>query len=207
MPAVGPCLPRQLSAIVPRFAGRELGYPAPSILERETALIERRTEAERFEALDSYGVLGTPPEPEFDNIAQIAALVCRVPIALVNFVAEHRQWFKAEIGFGKCEPPIGVAFCAHALRQPDLFVVPDALQDPRFDHDPLVTNWPHARFYAGAVVLSGEGFPIGTVCVFDDKPRDGLTLVQGEVLLILARQVTTILEYRRKLARFASPAA
>jgi GAF domain-containing protein len=156
------------------------------------------TEAERLKALHSYGILDTPPEPEFDGIARIAAVVCQTPIALVNFVAEDRQWFKAEIGVGRRETPLDVAFCTHALLQPDLFVVPDTHKDPRFNCNPLVTDWPHLRFYAGALVLSGEGLPVGTVCVLDQEPRDGLTAEQGEVLLILARQVTTLLEYRRK---------
>jgi GAF domain-containing protein len=159
------------------------------------------TEAERLEALQSYGILDTAPEPEFDGIARIAALVCRTPIALVNFVAEHRQWFKAEIGLGRRETPIELAFCTHALRQPDLFIVPDTLLDPRFDCHPLVTQWPYLRFYAGSLVLSGEGLPIGTVCVLDREPRDGVTMAQGEVLLILARQVAAILDYRRRLAQ------
>lgn len=163
-------------------------------------------EAERLAALKSYGILDTDPEPEFDGVARIASLVCRAPIALVNFVAEDRQWFKAEVGIGRRETPISVAFCSHALLQPGLFVVPDTTKDLRFNCNPLVTGEPHLRFYAGALVISGEGLPIGTVCVLDRKPREGLSLEQGEVLTILAQQVSVILEYRRKLAN-AAPAA
>jgi GAF domain-containing protein len=161
----------------------------------------RWSEAERLAALYTYEILDTPPEEVFDDLARIAAHVCSTPIALVNFLAEDRQWFKAEIGIGRRETPIEIAFCAHAILQPDLFVVPDAAQDARFSCNPLVTEEPHLRFYAGALIRSGTGVPVGTLCVFDHLPHHGITLEQGDILLALARQATVLLEYRLALRR------
>jgi GAF domain-containing protein len=161
------------------------------------------SEPERLAALDAYGILNTPPEQEFDELARIAAHVCSTPIALVSFVAEHRQWFKAEVGFGRRETPIDLAFCSHAIRQPDLFVIPDTTKDPRFRSNPLVTGQPHVRFYAGALITTANGIPLGTLCVMDQVPRPGITLEQGDMLLTLAHQAMVLLEYRltqRKLS-------
>src|SRR5829696_2057035 len=146
------------------------------------------TEAERLSALDSYQVLDTPPEPAFDDIARIAAHVCAAPIAVVNFIDEQRQWFKAEIGLGVRETPLDVSICAHAILQPGLFVVPDTTRDSRFNCNPLVTGEPHLRFYAGALLQTPEGLPLGTVCVLDYQPRT-LTDEQAFTLQALARQV------------------
>jgi GAF domain-containing protein len=163
----------------------------------------RRGEAERLAALHAYDILDTPPEQEFDDLARIAAHVCAAPIALVSFLAEDRQWFKAEIGFGRRETPIELAFCFHAVHQPQLFVVPDARQDARFAGNPLVTGEPHLRFYAGALIFSALGTPIGSLCVFDYEPRLGITVAQGEILIALARQSSVLLEYRLAVARLA----
>ena len=131
--------------MVPRVAKVEPRYLGSSALARDSD-VSQWTEAERLAALHSYGILDTPPEPAFDGIARIAALVCRTPMALVNFVAEDRQWFKAEIGVGRRETPLAMAICTHALLQPDLFVVPDTLAEARFACNPLVTGWPHLQF-------------------------------------------------------------
>ena len=162
------------------------------------------SEAERLAALDSYHVLDTPPEPAFDDIAKIAAHVCAAPIAAVNFIAEHRQWFKSEIGLGVRQTPLDVSICARAILQRGLFVVPDTTLDPRFNCNPLVTGEPHLRFYAGALLETNDGLPLGTLCVLDHTPRpNGLTPEQAFTLEALARQVMTELELRRALARQA----
>jgi GAF domain-containing protein len=110
-------------------------------------------------------------------------------------IEDHRQWFKAEIGLGVRETPLDSSICAHAILQPGLFVVPDTSKDPRFDRNPLVTGEPYLRFYAGALLQTPEGLPLGTVCVLDDKPRD-LTDEQAFTLQALARQVMAHLELR-----------
>jgi PAS domain-containing protein len=124
--------------------------------------------------------------------------VCNAPIAVVNLIDEKRQFFKAEIGLGVREAPVDISICAHGLLQPGLFVVPDTTKDERFVCNPLVTGEPHLRFYAGALLETPEGHPIGTVCVLDFHPRpDGGTPEQGETLQALARAVMAHLELRR----------
>lgn len=157
-------------------------------------------EAERSAALDSYGILDSPREADFDDIALIASQVCGTPIAVVNLVDTHRQFFMSEVGLGVRETPIDSAFCTHAILAEDLIVVPDALKDPRFDCNPLVIGEPGLRFYAGAVMKTPEGMPIGTVCVLDYVPRE-LTSDQIRTLSLLAKRAQTQLELRRALGR------
>lgn len=158
------------------------------------------TEAERVAALQSYAILDTPTEPEFDDLVRLAAEVFDAPIAVVNLVAQDRQWFKAETGIGAREMPLDVSICAHAILQNDFMVIPDTRDDPRFAGNPLVTAQEGLRFYAGALLRSTEGLPIGTVCVLDRSPRpQGITAHQRLVLEVLARQVMTQLELRRAL--------
>ena len=157
-------------------------------------------EEERLAALRRYAILDTPPEPDFDDLVRVAAQVCQTPVSLISLVDQGRQWFKAEIGFGKRETPLVESICATAILQPGLFVVPDTAQDPRFQGNPLVQGEPHLRFYAGALLESPEGLPLGNLCVLDTKPRD-LTQEQRFILKTLARQVMAQLELRRALAR------
>jgi GAF domain-containing protein len=157
-------------------------------------------EPERLGALARYEILDTPREPQFDDVARLAADIFEAPIAVVNLIAEGRQWFKAEVGIGADELPLNVSICAHAILQPGTFIVPDTTQDARFSCNPLVTGEPSLRFYAGALLETPEGFPLGTVCVLDTKPRpNGITARQRLTLEVLARQVMTQLELRRAL--------
>ena len=151
------------------------------------------TEAERLAALACYGVMDSPRERVFDEIAALAAAICQTPIAVVNFIGSTRQFFKAEVGLGVRETPVDVSFCAHALLEQEFMLVPDAALDPRFACNPLVTGPPHIRFYAGALLRTREGVAIGTVCVLDTAPRS-LTAEQEQTLRILARQVMTQLD-------------
>ncbi|MCA9899424.1 MAG: GAF domain-containing protein, partial [Anaerolineales bacterium] len=108
-------------------------------------------EQSRLHALYQINILDTLPEKAFDDVAQLAASICEAPIALVTFVGSERQWFKANIGLDFNETSRSISFCTHAILEPDdVFVVPDALADGRFATNPLVTNAPHIRFYAGA---------------------------------------------------------
>ncbi|MFC5081901.1 EAL domain-containing protein [Microvirga arabica] len=154
--------------------------------------------ADRLTTLHSFAVMGTEAEKAYDDIARIAAHVCEARIALITFVNEHRQWFKAAIGVDFRETSLDAAFCAQAILQTDLFIVPDALTDPRFAGNPFAQGEPELRFYAGAVIRTDEGLPLGTVCVLDSKPRpEGLTQAQSETLLALAGSVMNLLKLRR----------
>ncbi len=159
-------------------------------------------ETARLRALDSYGILDTPREAGFDDVAALAAAAFGAPMGVVNLIADGRQWFKAEIGIGARELPLDVSICAHALLQSELMVVTDTTIDQRFACNPLVTADEGLRFYAGALLITPEGLPIGTVCVLDRVARPhGITDLQRMTLSVLARQVMTQLELRRVLAQ------
>ncbi|WP_336488507.1 PAS domain S-box protein [Methylobacterium nigriterrae] len=165
----------------------------------------RWTEAERIAELRALRILDTAPESAFDDLARIAALVCEVPIALVSFVDEARQWFKAEIGLGCSETTLDRSVCRIALEADELLVIPDLAADPRTASNPLVTGDAGLRFYAGAVIRSGGGVPLGSLCVIDHAPRgQGLGAAQAATLLSLARQISTLLDHRLTLEQVAS---
>ena len=127
-------------------------------------------EKERLRALERLGILDSAPEREFDALAAIAALVCGVPISLVSLIDHDRQWFKANVGLpGVTETPRDVSFCAHAILDDGVFEVPDALADPRFADNPLVTTAPDIRFYAGATLRLSDGAL--TVGALQQPPR------------------------------------
>ena len=158
------------------------------------------SETDRVAALASYAILDTPIESEFDDVVRLAAETFAAPIAVINLVSDNRQWFKAEVGIGARELPLDVSICAHAILQNDFLVVPDTRLDQRFDCNPLVHVEDGLRFYAGAILRSAAGLPIGTVCVLDREARpEGVTAHQRLVLEVLARQVMTQLELRKAL--------
>ncbi len=166
-----------------------------------------RDEQPRLAALKSYGILDTPAEQDFDDLCQLAALLCHAPIALVSFIDAGRQWVKSEVGAGGVrELPLDTSLCRHALFEEEMLVVPDTLQDPRFRDNPLCTDGPKVRFYAGAVLRSPEGFALGTLCVIDQQPRE-LGTAQLQALRTLARQLMTMLELRRQTAEARQLAA
>jgi|GEM_PF-1930833 len=156
-------------------------------------------EAERLAALRSYDVLDTPAEAVFDDITQLAAHSCDMPIALISLIDETRQWFKSKVGLDVAETPREVAFCEYAIEDDEILEVADARKDPRFCDNPLVTGAPGIRFYAGAPLHTSEGHNLGTVCVIDRKPGK-LSPAQRASLVSLARQVVLQLELRRALA-------
>jgi PAS domain S-box-containing protein len=161
----------------------------------------RWSETERLAALDRYAVLDTGREPVFDEVAELAADLLDAPVAVVNFIAADRQWFKAEVGINADTLPLDVSICRHAILQSDVLVVPDLREDPRFENNPLVTAADGLRFYAGALLETPEGLPLGTVCVLDTAPRpDGLSPRQLRALRALAAQTMAHLELRRSAA-------
>ena len=155
-------------------------------------------ESERLATLQSYHILDTLPEQEYDDIVAIASHICDTPIALVSIVDANRQWFKARVGVDVDQTDRDAAFCAHAiLNETEVLDVPDATEDPRFADNPLVTGEPHIRFYAGSPLVTPDGVALGTLCVIDSQRRE-LTTVQKKSLRALGRQVTALLELRRR---------
>jgi GAF domain-containing protein len=154
-------------------------------------------EKKRLKVLWQYDVLDTVPEAVFDDLTELAANICEAPIALISLVDEKRQWFKSKVGTTVNETTRDVSFCAHAIQQSDLFIIPDATRDERFARNPLVTSDPKIRFYAGAPLITPDGYALGTLCVIDKVPRE-LRTEQKQALRILARHVISQLELRRR---------
>lgn len=154
-------------------------------------------ERQRVGELRAFDVLDTLPEEDYDTITRLVASICGTPIALVSLVDARRQWFKSRYGLGTCETSRDSSFCAHAILRPsDIFVVPDALLDPRFRDNPLVTGEPNIRFYAGMPLVTKDGIPLGSICAIDRVPRD-LGPQQLEALRLASRTVMALLEERR----------
>ena len=155
-------------------------------------------ESERLKLLESYSILDTLPETEYDNLTALASEICNMPISLVSLLDDKRQWFKSHFGVDATETPKEYAFCGHAINSSsdEVFMIEDARKDERFYDNPLVTNDPHVIFYAGVPLKNSEGLPIGTLCVIDNKPNK-LSKSQINALTILSDQVMILLELRK----------
>lgn len=154
-------------------------------------------EERRLARLHGLGVLDSLPEKAFDDISALAQSICGTPIALITLVDRDRQWFKSRIGVDVTETPREVAFCAHTiLNREQPLVVPDALLDQRFHDNALVAGEPLIRFYAGAPIVTHDGFALGSLCVIDQQPRE-LSPVQLTALSRLSDLVATLLEHEK----------
>jgi anti-sigma regulatory factor (Ser/Thr protein kinase) len=152
----------------------------------------------RLKALRRYRILDTKPERAFDDLTMLASYVCGTPIALITLIDADRQWFKSRIGISMAETSRSVSFCTHAIKQRDLYVVPDASKNPTFRDNPFVATENGIRFYAGAPLVTPDGYALGTLCVVDSVPRT-LTPEQVEALDALRRQAQAQLELRVNL--------
>lgn len=145
-------------------------------------------EQERLFQLRSAAIIDTEPEERFDRVTRMARRLFGVPIALVSLVDENRQWFKSCIGLGASETSRNISFCGHAILDTKTFVIEDALKDERFFDNPLVTDDPYIRFYAGQPLRPLAGAAIGTLCIIDRVPRE-FSSEDQEMLIDLAQMV------------------
>ena len=154
-------------------------------------------EPERLQALYNYDVLDSPPEPSFDRLTALAARLFDAPIALVSLVERDRQWFKSAHGLCASETSTSVSFCKYTLGGDRVLVIPDTTADPRFADNELVTCAPNIRFYAGAPLITPDGYNLGSLCIIDHKPREGLSASERRTLQDLADIAVDELELRR----------
>jgi GAF domain-containing protein len=157
-------------------------------------------ELARLKAVYQFQDLEATPDQALDDLAVLAADLCQTPIALVSFVGADRQWIKAKTGTTLTEMRRDFTFCNYTIRQSDAFVIPDALNDPRFATHPLVTDSPHIRFYAGVPLVTAYGCVLGTLCVLDYEPHE-LSQRQKKGLQTLSQQVMAQLELKRNTAK------
>lgn len=154
-------------------------------------------EEKRLSNLYAYGILDSLDEKEYDEVAQLVAQICETPMANISFIDRDRQWLKSVVGLEDRETSRDVAFCSHTILGDEILTVEDASQDERFSDNPLVTENPGIRFYAGMPLISPEGHRLGALCAIDGTPRR-LTETQQQSLRVLSRHVITLLELRRR---------
>ena len=158
-------------------------------------------EVNRLSTLRELNILDTESGKEFDELTELAAQICLAPIALISLIDQQRQWIKSRVGLNVTETSRDIAFCAHAILQPNsLLEVQDTQLDERFSGNPLVLESPNIRFYAGAPLIATNGHALGTLCVIDHVPRK-LTEAQRAALVVLSRAIVQQIELRRRLQR------
>lgn len=153
---------------------------------------------QRLAALYDYEILETEREREFDEIVQLAAAICGTAISVINFIDAERQWFKAETGLGVRETPLATSLCSHVILEDNFVEIQDTLLDQRMSDNPLCCGDAGLRFYAGALLKTANGLPLGTLCVLDYEPRE-LTPLQRDTIRVLASQVMAQLDLRKTL--------
>lgn len=179
---------------------RENGYnlavstsPFPDSVPDFAALIN----PSRLAALDQYAIMGTEPEPAFDDIARLASWLCEVPSAFVTFVDDQQQFLKAATDENIARQTlVSSGFCPVTVAKGEALVIPDTLTSPAYAENPVVKQAPFLRAYAGVPVCSPHGYVLGAVCVVDTKPRP-FPDTQIEALRVLGRQVESLLALRR----------
>jgi diguanylate cyclase (GGDEF)-like protein len=161
-------------------------------------------EVARLAALRELRILDTAPEAIYDDVVALAAEICGTPIAMINFVDGDRQWGKALIGLESSESTREASFCSRTIQQDGgVLIVPDTIADPVWADNPQVTGAPGLRFYAGAAIVTDEGYALGSVCVADDRMPRELDPSKIEALRVLARQTASHLKLRKQAAELA----
>lgn len=157
-----------------------------------------KNEIQRLNELHSYKIIGVLEHDDYDFLTRMAAEICGTKISLISLITEDKQWFLSHHGLKERETPKELAFCAHAINTPeDIFIIEDATQNEHFYDNPLVTGYPRVIFYAGIPLVNDNGYPLGTLCVIDDKPKK-ISDKQIDSLKSLANQVIQLLELRKK---------
>lgn len=164
----------------------------PAIIPKS---LEPHATSTRLNALRQYGVLDTASEPSFDDLTELAAAICEVPVAMISLIDRDRQWFKSKLGVLHQESPVEHSVCAHALDCVAMLEIPDTTLDPRTQNNPYMSGPDGYRFYTGAVLRTPAGVAIGTLCILDNRPRQ-LSDLQRTTLRTLAQQVMAQLELR-----------
>ena len=160
-------------------------------------------QGQRLETLESYNILDTDADADFDDIVTLASKICDTPITLISLVDDDRQWFKARKGFDAAETSLEESVCSHAILEGGFLEIQDMSADTRTADNPLHLAEDGVQFYAGANLIAPDGLPIGTLCVLDTKPRE-LTDLQREALQTLSRQVMMQMELRKKVREEAA---
>ena len=161
-------------------------------------------EVARLQVLGRYAILDTLPEEAFDRLTRLAARLFGTPTALVTFVDQERQWFKSCFGLDFQQTPRSESFCAHTMQRPEVMVVPDATRDARFRDNPLVTEHPGIRFYAGAPLIPRDGFGLGSLCIISPEPRAAFSEEDAALLTDLAALAMDELEWRLDRLRLST---
>lgn len=156
-----------------------------------------KNEVERLETLMEYKILDTSPDTVYDDIVKYTSIICKMPIALISFLDEDRQWFKASIAFNISEIPRNISFCNHTIQQNDIFIVENALTDDRFKNNPLVIDTPKVVFYAGYPLQTPNGYNIGTISIIDHESRN-LSQEQINCLKLFSKLIMSYLEGNRQ---------
>ena len=152
------------------------------------------SETDRLAALKATNLLDSQAEERFDRLTRLASNALGTEVALISLIDKERQWFKSSEGTEFFDTPREFAFCDHAIRKKGVMVVPDATKDERFVENPLVTEGPEIRFYAGAPLITKSGQALGTLCVIDSKPRDDFSESDKQLLQDIATSVMTEIE-------------
>lgn len=168
-----------------------------SILQADS--VQPENEKTRLQEVNSYNILDTIPEQEYDDIAMLSAQICHTPASTVAILDENRKWHKAKHGLDKDSVPRSFSICSHTILGDDLLIVEDTHQHNIFKNIGMVTNPPFVRFYAGVPLVNSEGYALGTLCVIDTKPNS-INDYQKSALKALARQTVALLELRKSLA-------
>lgn len=153
-------------------------------------------EKERLKSLKSYRLLDTLPEEEYDNITELISFICNTPISLITLLDEERNFFKSHNGISFNESPRNISFCGHALHNKgEIFIIEDARVDTRFQDNPLVIE-NDVVFYAGVTLINKDRHSLGTLCVFDTRPRS-LSESQIKTIKTMSRQIVNLFELRK----------